>query len=100
MPHGGFSPKPEEGLLKELATVILVGNAGADMWNAFIGMRDRRGRLCERRQGVLSIWGTALPNVSTVGSESRTGRAFSSWYSDVSGVRSPACLSECCDLYR
>jgi len=38
MPRGGFSPGPEDRVPGEPATVILVGNAGPDMWNAFSQM--------------------------------------------------------------
>ena len=35
MPRGGFHPSPEDGLPGDPQTLILVGNAGPDMWNAF-----------------------------------------------------------------
>ena len=33
--RGGFHPREEEGVLRGVATVLLVGNAGGAMWEAF-----------------------------------------------------------------
>ena len=39
--RGGFRPGPEDGLAPGIATVVLVGNAGAAMWPAFAAARPR-----------------------------------------------------------
>ena len=38
MPRGGFHPSPEDGVPGDPQPLILVGNAGPDMWNAFSQM--------------------------------------------------------------
>ena len=38
MPRGGFHPQPEDEVPGNVATLILVGNAGSDMWGEFTRM--------------------------------------------------------------
>lgn len=47
MCHGGFYPRPEDAVPGAAGTVVLVGNAGPDMWRAFtaeVPAEERRTR--------------------------------------------------------
>ncbi|NKB47859.1 MAG: ferredoxin [Alphaproteobacteria bacterium] len=39
MLRGGFHPTPDDGVPGDPATLVLVGNAGPDMWNAFTAVQ-------------------------------------------------------------
>ena len=38
MPRGEYHPSPEDGVTGDPQTLILTGNAGPDIWNAFSQM--------------------------------------------------------------
>ncbi len=38
MPFGGFHPSPKDGVPGDPQTLLLVANAGPDMWNAYSQM--------------------------------------------------------------
>ena len=40
MPRGAFHPGPDDNAPLDAATIVLIGNAGPDMWRAFSAARQ------------------------------------------------------------
>lgn len=89
LPRGAFHPGPDDGAPAGAGTILLVGNAGADMWRAFASAR-REGdhALDEWSAMVLDDIARAAGATALYPSEGPPYRPFQRWAMKAEPVRS------------